>query len=39
MLIQVLALTLMNKLLPRANVNWGAAILGGPDDVARCWSW
>jgi len=29
MLIQVVALTLMNKLLPRANVNWGAAILGG----------
>lgn len=25
---QVLALTLMNKLLPRAVVNWGAAILG-----------
>jgi membrane protein len=28
-LIQVLALTFMNKLLPRTNVNWGAAILGG----------
>jgi len=28
-LIQLLALTFMNKLLPRANVNWGAAILGG----------
>ena len=30
-LIQLLALTFMNKLLPRANVNWGAAILGGAD--------
>ena len=29
MLIQVVALTLMNKLLPSASVNWGAAILGG----------
>ena len=28
-LIQLAALTFMNKLLPRANVNWGAAILGG----------
>ena len=28
-LIQLLALTFMNKLLPRTNVNWGAAILGG----------
>jgi len=28
-LIQLMALTFMNKLLPRANVNWGAAILGG----------
>jgi membrane protein len=28
-LIQVMALTFMNKLLPRANVNWGAAIIGG----------
>ena len=28
-LIQLVALTFMNKLLPRANVNWGAAILGG----------
>jgi membrane protein len=26
--IQLVALTLMNKLLPRTNVNWGAAILG-----------
>jgi membrane protein len=26
--IQLLALTLMNKLLPRTNVNWGAAIMG-----------
>ena len=29
LLIEMVALTLMNKLLPRANVNWGAAILGG----------
>ena len=28
-LIQLAALTFMNKLLPRTNVNWGAAILGG----------
>ena len=28
-LIQLAALTFMNKLLPRANVNWGAAVLGG----------
>jgi membrane protein len=28
-LIELVALTFMNKLLPRANVNWGAAILGG----------
>jgi membrane protein len=28
-LIQLSALTFMNKLLPRANVNWGAAVLGG----------
>jgi membrane protein len=28
-LIQLVALTLMNWLLPRANVNWRAAILGG----------
>jgi membrane protein len=28
MLIEILALALMNKLLPRANVNWGAAIAG-----------
>jgi len=28
-LMEWLALTLMNKLLPRTNVNWGAAILGG----------
>ena len=29
LLIEMLALTLMNKLLPRTNVNWGAAIAGG----------
>jgi membrane protein len=28
-LIQLLALTLMNKLLPRTNVSWSAALLGG----------
>jgi len=28
LLVQFLALVLMNKLLPRTNVNWGAAILG-----------
>jgi membrane protein len=28
LLVQFVALVLMNKLLPRANVNWGAAILG-----------
>jgi membrane protein len=28
LLIQFIALVLMNKLLPRTNVNWGAAILG-----------
>jgi len=28
MLIELVALVLMNKLLPRTNVNWGAAILG-----------
>ena len=28
-LIQLAALTFMNKLLPRTNVNWGAAMLGG----------
>ncbi len=38
-LIQLLALTFMNKLLPRTNVNWGAAILGGRRHGVRCWSW
>jgi membrane protein len=28
-LIQLTMLTLMNKLLPRSNVNWGAAMIGG----------
>jgi membrane protein len=29
LLIEMVGLTLMNKLLPRTNVNWGAAIIGG----------
>ena len=39
LLIQLLALTFMNKLLPRTNVNWARGDPGRRSSRRSCWRW